>query len=58
MRLDAASTGSGRPDSVLGGLGLTETASRQRTKLIFSYLPEAIRLWRRTGRFLDDRAER
>jgi radical SAM-linked protein len=58
MRLDAASTGSGRPDSVLGGLGLTETVSRQRTKLIFSYLPEAIRLWRRTGRFLDDRAER
>jgi radical SAM-linked protein len=58
MRLDAAATGTGRPDSVLGGLGLKEAVSRHRTRLIFAYLPEAIRLWRRSGRFLNERAER
>jgi radical SAM-linked protein len=58
MRLDASTTGTGRPDSVLAGLGLTDIASRHRTRLIFSYLPEAVLLWRRIGRFLNERPER
>lgn len=57
MRLDASTTGTGRPDSVLAGLGL-EPTSRHRTRLLFSHIPEALRLWRRKGRFETDRVER
>jgi hypothetical protein len=43
---------------VLKGLGLPEPASRHRTRLIFSYLPQGLLLWRRAGRFENGRPER
>jgi len=58
MRLDAAATGTGRPDSVLAGLGLGDAAHMHRTRLLFSYMPEALRRWRRIGRFQSERQER
>ena len=51
MRLDASANGTGRPDSVVGGLGLPEPLQRHRTRLLFAYLPQAIVVWRRSGRF-------
>jgi len=58
MRLYAAATGTGRPDSVLAGLGLGDAAHMHRTRLLFSYMPEALRRWRRIGRFQPERQER
>jgi radical SAM-linked protein len=57
-RLDASRNGTGRPDSLLGALGLGEPCSKERTALLFSYMPEAIVLWRRTGRFESARPAR
>ncbi len=51
MRLDASTNGTGRPDSVLAGLGLAEPNAKCRVRMIFSSLPDASRLWRRGGRF-------
>lgn len=58
MRLEAARSGAGRPDSVLAGLGLHDVVARHRTRLLFSHLPHASLLWRLRGRFEDQRPER
>jgi radical SAM-linked protein len=58
MRLDASTNGTGRPDSVLAGLGLAEPDTKFRSRMIFSYMPDAVRLWRRGGRFEDTGRQR
>jgi radical SAM-linked protein len=51
MRLDASTTGTGRPDSVVATLGLPQPLLRHRTRLLFAHMPEANLRWRRSGRF-------
>lgn len=55
MRLDAAATGTGRPDAILAGLGITDVAEKRRTRLLFAYLPYAVGRWLRVGRFESER---
>jgi radical SAM-linked protein len=58
MRLDATGNGTGRPDSMIACLGVGQVMSRRRTRLVFSYLPQAVLLWRARGRFEEPRPER
>jgi radical SAM-linked protein len=58
MRLDATGNGTGRPDAMIACLGLHQVLSRKRTRLVFSYLPQASLLWRARGRFEEPRPER